>query len=252
MQRMKEKYEGRSKHFLMGRNPVIIRIDGKSFHTYTRQLDKPFDDGLIEDMQITTRFLCQEIQGAKCGYTQSDEISILITDYENFESQGWFNYNLQKMCSIAASLATAKFNQLRMIRYSNKHIHESLHSMNGSLQKNEIEKTTLAFFDARCFSIPKEEVNNYFYARQKDAVKNSIGMQAQALYPHTELHGKNGNEQQELIFQKGINWNNLSCFKKRGTFVAKHTATVPGERSYWYIDENTPEFNTNKIIDTLI
>lgn len=252
MQRMKTKYENISRYSLTGRSPVVIRIDGRAFHTFTRNLEKPFDDGLIEDMQLTTKYLCEEIQGAKCGYTQSDEISILLTDYENFESQGWFNYNLQKMCSISASLATAKFNQLRMIRSSNNSRPESMDSMNGSLQNIEIEKTTLAVFDARCFTIPKDDVNNYFYARQKDAVKNSIGMQAQALYSHTELHKQNGKQQQELIFQKGINWNDLSAFKKRGSFCIKNVAENEGERSYWYIMEDTPEFHKNKIIETLI
>lgn len=109
MQRMKENYEVRSRHYLTRRMPVILRIDGKTFHTYTRGLDKPFDEGLMEDMVETTKHLCREIQGAKCGYTQSDEISILITDYDNLKTDAWFDYNVQKMCSVGASMTASFF-----------------------------------------------------------------------------------------------------------------------------------------------
>ena len=92
MKRMKENYENRSKIFLTRRTPVIIRLDGKAFHTYTRGLDKPFDSGLINDMQDTAIYLCQNIQGAKCAYVQSDEISILVTDFDDINTQAWFDY----------------------------------------------------------------------------------------------------------------------------------------------------------------
>lgn len=250
MKRMKENYESRSKFFLMRRNPIIIRIDGKAFHTFTKSLNKPFDDGLIEDMIETTKYLCENIQGAKCGYVQSDEISILITDYDNLDTSAWFDYNLQKICSVSASLATSKFNQLRSFRYlkENRDIHKDA----GVSPIFEINIITLANFDSRVFSIPKEEVNNYFIARQKDAVKNSISMLAQSLYSHKELHKKNGNEMQELCFQKGHNWNDLSFSKKRGSFIIKHTSNTEGVRSFWYKEEETPEFTKNKIIETLI
>jgi tRNA(His) guanylyltransferase len=116
MQRMKENYEVRSRTYLTRRTPVILRIDGKAFHTYTRGLEKPFDSGLVYDMMDTTVYLCSKIQGAKCGYAQSDEISILLTDYDNLQTSAWFDYEVQKMCSIAASHAATKFNQLRYIR----------------------------------------------------------------------------------------------------------------------------------------
>ena len=119
MQRMKDNYESRSHTFLTRRTPVIIRLDGKAFHTYTRNLEKPFDEGLIEDMQLTAKYLCENIQGAKCAYVQSDEISILLTDYDKLDTKAWFDYNVQKMCSISASLATGKFNQLRLYRTFN-------------------------------------------------------------------------------------------------------------------------------------
>ena len=132
--RMKEFYENRYRIFLPRRTNVLIRIDGKAFHTYTRGLNKPYDDGLMEDMNETTKYLCENIQGAKMGYVQSDEISILITDYDDISTSAWFDNNIQKMCSIAASLATAKFNQLRMARTT---WHGS--DTAGSLDQDDIE-----------------------------------------------------------------------------------------------------------------
>ena len=167
MKRMKENYEKRSRTYLTRRTPVILRIDGKAFHTYTRGLDKPFDEGLMEDMIETTKYLCSKIQGAKCGYVQSDEISILLTDYDNLQTDAWFDYQVQKMCSVAASMAASKFNQLRIIRLKS-------YSDIETADKAEVLSLPLADFDCRAFNIPKEEVANYFLARQNDAVKNSI------------------------------------------------------------------------------
>lgn len=215
MERMKQFYENRNKYFLTRRTPVIIRLDGKAFHTYTKGLDRPFDEGLIRDMQQTAIYLCQNIQGAKCAYTQSDEISILVTDFDDLNTQAWFDYNLQKMCSVSASLATGIFNQLRTQRMLDDENNIETHLCDLELPK-------LANFDSRCFNLPKEEVSNYFLARQKDCVKNSISMLAQSLYSHKELEGKNQSEQQELIFQKGLNWNDLYWSKKRGSFITKN------------------------------
>lgn len=217
MIRMKENYEKRSRTFLTRRTPVIIRLDGKAFHTYTKGLDKPFDEGLIEDMQLTAQYLCENIQGCKLAYTQSDEISLLLTDYDGLDTQAWFDYNVQKMTSISASMASAKFNQLRQIRVFNTYVKgEKYYPIEFSLPNS------LAIFDSRAFNIPKDEVANYFLARQKDAVKNSVAMLAQSLYSHKELHKKNGPEMQELCFQKGHNWNDLDFSKKRGSTIIKN------------------------------
>lgn len=218
MQRMKENYEGRSKTFLTRRTPVIIRLDGKAFHTYTKGLKKPFDEGLIEDMEATTKFLCENIQGVKLGYCQSDEISLLLTDYETLDTQAWFDYNVQKMTSISASMAAAKFNQLRLQR----NIGSEFDYGNVRYMDSEFLNNKLAFFDSRVFNIPKEEVSNYFLARQKDAVKNSIAMLAQSLYSPKELHKKNQSDMQELCWQKGHNWNDLNYKKKRGCTIVKN------------------------------
>jgi len=220
--RMKENYENRTRYKLTRRTPVIIRLDGKAFHTYTKGCDKPFDESLIEDMMETTRFLCENIMGIKCGYTQSDEISLLITDFDKLETQAWFDYNLQKMCSISASLATAKFNSLRKMRLFELNKKDKTFDAQAAFVFER--ELPLAFFDARVFQISEySEVVNYFIWRQRDAEKNSIAMLAQSLYSHKELHKKNGSDMQEMCFQKGHNWNDLHYSKKRGSFVKKIT-----------------------------
>lgn len=246
--RMKENYEQRTKYKMTRRLPTIIRLDGKAFHTYTKGLDKPFDEGLIEDMMETTRFLCQEIQGVKCGYTQSDEISLLLTDFDKLETDAWFDYNIQKMTSIAASIATAKFNQLRY----NRALKVSQNT-EGFIAWKQISIQTMAFFDARVFQIPeKEEVVNYFLWRQRDAEKNSVAMLAQSLYSHQELHKKNGSDMQEMSFQKGHNWNDLHFSKKRGSFIVKQTyindklnkTAFELDNGDWQMNHNTVLFKT--------
>lgn len=216
--RMKEFYESRTKMFLPRRTYTIIRIDGKSFHTYTKGLSRPFDAGLIEDMDETAKYLCENIQGAKLAYIQSDEISILLTDFDDIATDAWFNGNVQKITSVAASLATAKFNQLRMIRIADND--------DGYIDGYALANNKLATFDARVFTIPQEiEVTNYFIWRQKDATRNSISSVAQSLYSHKELHGENTDEMQEMIFQKGINWNNYTSREKRGGLIIRQETT---------------------------
>ena len=260
--RMKDFYEDRTRYKLARRTNTIIRIYGKAFHTYTKGLQRPFDQGLMEDMNKTTEYLCQNIQGAKFGYVQSDEISILITDYDDITTHAWFDGNLQKMASIAASLATAKFNQLRMARSTWEGS-----DIAGSLDQDGIENFKLAMFDARVFQIPyQEEVINYFIWRQQDATRNSISSVAQSLYSAKELHGKKTSDMQEMIFQKGINWNDYSPREKRGSvirkvekkFVRKETAAKITEkevvipessvytRSVWETDTETPIFSQEK------
>ena len=241
--RMKSNYENRSKTFLTRRTPVIIRCDGKNFSSYTKGLKKPFDEGLVEDMEATTKFLCENIQGVKLGYCQSDEISLLLTDYETLDTQAWFDYNVQKMVSISASMATAKFNELRLNRrfidtidYTSKGTGYT-EECDSILTKDSFEFNKLAFFDSRVFNIPKEEVSNYFLARQKDAVKNSISMLAQSLYshgtPNSELHKKNQSDMQELCWQKGHNWNDLDYRKKRGCTIIKVQKEVSDGHVSW-------------------
>ena len=216
--RMKDFYEDRTRYKLARRTNTIIRIDGKAFHTYTKGLKRPFDAGLMEDMDATTVYLCENIQGAKFGYVQSDEISILVTDYDDQTTHAWFDGNLQKMASIAASLATAKFNALRMIRacWDSK-------DATGDLDCDDLKKFKLATFDARVFQIPASiEVENYFIWRQQDASRNSVSSVAQSQFSTKELHGVKTNAMQDmLMLQKEINWNDFSPREKRGSVIRK-------------------------------
>jgi len=221
--RIKEFYENRTRILLPRRTYTIIRVDGKAFKTYTKGLPRPFDNGLMQDMDETAKYLCKNIQGAKIGFVQSDEISILMTDFATHQTDAWFDGNIQKIVSVASSMATAKFNQLRLIRdfttFGSEFTSEGIGLMIGD--------TRLAEFDARTFTIPsKTEVMNYFIWRQQDTVRNSISSVAQTLYSSKELHGKNMSEQQEMIFQKGQNWNDFTSQEKRGRFVFKEQFEV--------------------------
>jgi tRNA(His) guanylyltransferase len=209
--RMKENYENRSRFSLPRRSYTLIRVDGKAFHTYTRVLIRPFDDGLMDDMDTTAAYLCQHIMGAKLAFVQSDEISVLLTDFEELGTEAWFDNNLQMICSVSASMATAKFNESRLQRH---------------LKASNFELNTFkwAEFDSRVFQNPQRtEVENYFIWRQQDTTRNSIAAVAQSLYSHKQLHGKTSDEQQELIFQKGINWNDYAAKYKRGRVILKET-----------------------------
>lgn len=210
--RMKFQYEDRFRYKLLRRVPTIIRIDGKAFHTYTRGLNKPFDEGFIEDMQETMRFLCKEIQGVKLGYCQSDEISLLITDYDTINTSAWFDYNLQKMCSVSASLTTSEFNRLRIMR------NMEFFNLDSDVAKMLVYGMTMANFDSRVFQIADlEEVVNYFIWRYFDAKRNSISMLAQSLYSPKELEGKNTTIQQQMCLDKGQDWNELHWSKRVGS-----------------------------------
>lgn len=200
--RMKANYENRTRYFLPRRCFTILRIDGKAFHTFTRGLIRPFDDGLIEDMDTTAAYLCKNIMGAKMAFVQSDEISIIVTDFDELNSQSWFDGNIQKITSVSASMATRAFNEARLKRL-------------GSEMK-------WAEFDSRAFQIAdKEEVLNYLIWRQQDTVRNSISSVAQSLYSSKELNGKNCSVMQEMIFEKGINWNDYSPKYKRGRLILR-------------------------------
>ena len=245
--RMKGFYEDRYRIYLTRRMPVIIRVDGNAFHTFTRGLDKPFDADFMKIMQKTCLSLCQNIQGCVGGYVQSDEISLLLVDYQTIESDAWFDYNLQKITSLAAARATMTFNGL-VRELVNRYIREIVNKPDTDARKLNLwnEKQNRAMFDARAFNIPKEEVCNYFIWRQKDATRNSIQAAGQAQFSHKELEGKSQSDIQEMLFQKGINWNDYTTPEKRGTFIARGVETTETEdgivsvRHPWYIDDDMP------------
>lgn len=239
--RMKSYYENISKNKLMKRTPVALRIDGKAFHTFTKGMNKPFDSILISTMQETMKYLCENITGAVIGYTQSDEITIILQDYKTFSTKAWFDYEVQKLCSVSASIATMAFN---------KFFQDNISNLTPELKEPYINKVGIAMFDSRCFNIPKEEVTNLLYWRQLDAIRNSIQMVAQANFPHKRLQNKSCNQLQDLLMtEKNINWNDLPTYKKQGSCCIKDTyihineATgVEETRSRWIIDLNIPQF----------
>lgn len=271
--RMKEFYENIPKTKLMRRTPVAIRIDGKAFHTFTRGFDKPFDEVLIKSMQETMKYLCENIQGCVLGYAQSDEITLILVDYKKLTSSAWFDYETQKMCSIAASMATMAFN---------KYFQRAFEDFGHSLLSSELDEDntlslyeayikavrTGAMFDARCFNIPKEEVANLIYWRQLDATRNSIQMVGQANFSHKELQNKSCNMIQDMLMtQKGINWNDFPVYQKRGSCCIKETycpelgenntdseTSIQTARTQWVIDKEIPIFkgDNREYIEKLI
>ena len=234
--RMKTFYEQIPKTKLMRRCPVAIRIDGKTFHTFTRGFQKPFDEVLIKSMQETMKYLCENIQGCVLGYTQSDEITLILVDYKKLTSSAFFDYEAQKICSIAASMATMAFNKYF---YNNVFVYNATAAVDLSDKEypfKEVYSKAVnkgAMFDARCFNIPKEEVTNLVYWRQLDASRNSIQMVGQANFSHKELQNKSCNDIQDMLMtQKGINWNDLPTYQKRGSCCVK--------REFW-VDKNDGE-----------
>lgn len=265
--RMKDFYEHIPQTKLMRRTPVMIRIDGKAFHTFTRGFAKPFDDVLIESMQRTMKYLCENIQGCVLGYTQSDEITLVLVDYKRFESSAWFDYEVMKMCSIAASMATMAFNNF-FREEVDKLIFEYNHSLVPQcveLQQKatEYHNTLLnavhkgAMFDARVFNIPKEEVTNCVYWRQLDAARNSIQMMGQAYFSHNELQHKTCSNIQDMLMEHhSINWNDLPAYKKRGSCAVRNKIVVESDgiteairlrdasksENEWIVDRDIPMF----------
>ena len=182
--RMKLFYEAPSLYKLPMRLPVIIRLDGRAFHTLTKSLDRPFDDDLIKVMQDTAVYLCENITGAVGAYVQSDEISILIHTYKKLDSQAWFGNEVQKIVSISSSMASA---------------YATLNSAYA------FRAPTLVQFDSRVFVLPESEVCNYFIWRQQDWERNSIQMLAQSLFTHKECHKKNMKMLKDMCKTKGKN-----------------------------------------------
>lgn len=213
--RMKENYENRTKTFLPRRTYTIIRLDGKAFHTYTRGMNKPFDNDFMNAMKETTIALCENIQGCCLGYTQSDEITLILTDFGTTATDAWYDGAVQKIVSVAASIATAKFNNIMLGKGVDK----------------------LAYFDARVFTISdRAEVMNCLLWRQQDCVRNSKQALGQVFFSQKELHGKNVEEVIQMCYDKyEVAWWKLTPHKKYGAFIVKTTF------SGWLTQINTPD-----------
>lgn len=210
--RMKQ-YEAAYSFQLPCRIPVIIRLDGRSFHNWTKKLQKPFDEAFIESMGVLALHLCQEVQSTQLAYVQSDEISLLLHNYKRLATQPFFGNEIQKMVSISAGIASAFFTQLH---------------------------GRIAVFDSRVFLLPEAEVTNYFIWRQRDAIRNSILMAAKSVLSHRDMQGKNTTELQEMMLQKGIDWNGLTASKRRGQTIFKN------QEGEWKIDDETSLFSKDR------
>jgi tRNA(His) 5'-end guanylyltransferase len=228
-----KRYEAVWKTRLVPRLPMIVRADGKAFHTLTREMRRPFDEDFVEHMLAVAVALCREIDGAQVAYVQSDEISLLVRDDQTLGTQPWFDKELDKVVSITAGTASAEMS-LRLGRP--------------------------AIFDARAFILPPGEVTNYFIWRQQDATRNSVSMAAHAELARKLgakeaqelLHGKTWGQQQELLFAHcGINWNDYPAHLKRGACVVSGTEERPGcdgpvARRIWQTDREIPVFTQHR------
>lgn len=227
-ERMK-KYEFVTRNYLICKMPVIVRLDGKSFHTFTKGLERPYDNDFMKLMQGTALKLCTEVSGCKLAYTQSDEISLLLLDCDKNETQAWFQNNLSKIISITSSIATLEFNSL---------IENKMQFLNFNYKFSG--KRWKALFDSRAFNLPKEEVCNYFIWRQQDATRNAIQSAGQSEFSQKELFGKKCNDIQEMLWsKKNINFNDYKTDFKRGCCIIK-------KDKKWIIDTEIPIFTQNR------
>lgn len=273
-------YEKRNRYYLQRRMPVILRLDMRAGHSFTRGFKRPFDEVFINSMQETAKYLCENIQNCKLSYQQSDEITLLLVDYDKLNTDCFFDYRVDKLCSIAASMATMAFNRAFAKNVEDfEQYYATEHEINGWYGKGtpEYEMCQIyskavnkgAMFDARCFNIPKEEVTNNFYWRQLDASRNSIQMVGQANFSHKELQNKSCNDIQDMLMtQKGINWNDLPTYQKRGSCCVRNKIVIESDgvmataqlrntsksENEWIIDTNIPLFKGEgrEYIDRLV
>lgn len=226
---MKRNYEDRTKLYLPRRTYTLIRLDMKSGHQYTKRISAPmpFDDRLMSRMDLTAKFLCANIQGAQFAYVQSDEISILLTDFDGKRTQAWFDGNVQKIVSVSASMAGAFFNSVPSGIYPDK-VYEHVDKFKDNTVEDWVllADRELAFFDSRVFTIPDPvEVYNYFVWRIQDWERNSLQMLARKYFPdQKDLNGKNEHELHQMIHAAGDNWAKLPETHKRGRILSKHIA----------------------------
>lgn len=257
--RMKQ-YENCYRIYMPRRSAVVVRLDGRSFHNFTKGFARPYDKLFASCMWETAKKLCENVGGCRFGYTQSDEITLILADWENPKTEPWFGNNLQKIVSISASMATLFFskNFEEAIRdeyfdwYTTGTVNDEKEKLLN--QHTQAYSNKLCVFDARAFIIPREEIFNVLYWRQLDCKRNSIQLLGQANFSHNQLQNKNSNEIQEMLFQeKGINWANEPEWFKNGVAIYKKPTKVEYHnefdnssgvvyRNKWYIDLETPVF----------
>ena len=249
-ERMTQYYEGVThSRTLTRRMPVIIRCDMECGKAFTSKLKKPWDDVFSKAMQRTTCEMAENIQGCVLGYTASDEISLLLLDYQELNTDAWFGYNIDKLVSSAASMATIFFfkNFVKEALYYEDSLSEEDKTSNGeylAVLNNKVQCSPI--FDARAFNIPKEEVANYFLDRQRYTEKNSVSMLARHYFSHKEIEGKNGSQMKDMLVKEhNVNWDDCPIVYKRGVFCKKG--------SLFRIDKNSPIVSDDRdYIDSLV
>lgn len=199
--RMKRNYEDPYRIYLPRRTNLIIRVDGKSFHNYTKFCERPFDPDLHLAMSGATHATFQDLQGIKVAFTSSDEASFLLTDYDTLQSEPAYGNNLQKLCSLTAAMMSVYFYAMR----------------------TEQAHPAPAFFDARVFIISDpEEVVNYFVWRQKDCLRNAINLLGQAHFSHRQLQGLNKQQVIDKLYHElGIDFWQMPPAFKNGTVILR-------------------------------
>ena len=229
--RMKE-YESRNQYYLQKRTPVCIRVDMRAGHTFTRGFARPFDEVFGNAMVRTMEYCAKNIGNCVFAYCQSDEITFILVDYAKLETDAWFNYRTDKLCSISASMATMAFNRYfeeevknRNLKYYFDNVSDNNPYPSDSIGIAYAKSAQQgAMFDARCFNIPKEEACNLAYWRQLDATRNSVQMVGQANFSHNELQCLSCNMIQDKLFaERGINWSEFETRWKRGVAWTKET-----------------------------
>ena len=212
--RMKE-YEATAQQTLLRRTPVIMRMDGKGFSRLTRGMKKPFDEDLAACMYAAALRVLAEAQNVRLAYVQSDEISLLLTDFRQLGTEPWFGNSVQKLCSVGAALTTTGFCEMFMQRFAEL-----------------CRPGRLPVFDARCFNLPREEVTNYFVWRQRDCERNSVSITAQTHLPHKELQGLNRVQMIELLrLKSGVEWDALPTAFKSGVVFTRELVSWEGQGS---------------------
>lgn len=252
--RMKSYYEAVPKTKLMRRTPVALRIDGKAFHTFTRGFKKPFDDIMCETMTDTMKYLCENIQGCVFGYTQSDEITLILVDYQNLDTDAYFDYEVQKLCSVTASMATMKFNKVfsdLVNDYTYKESYSFACDDNIGYRTKLLQaKVKGAVFDCRCFNIPKEEVTNLVYWRQLDAARNSVESLGRHYYSAKQLYKKSCKDIKQMLIDdsKPLTYDMLDTKFQIGSACKK------GSNGKWVVDTNMPllKGEDRQYLDSLI
>lgn len=215
--RMKQ-YENITRCHLMPRSYTFCRIDGRAFHSYLKGCQRPFDKKVMEDMDATAIYLCENVQNAKLGFVQSDEITLLLCDFDKITTSQFFDGNIQKISSVIASMATAKFNQKRFERH-----------MMAVEQISDLWDLPLATFDCRCWNVPNAiEAMNVFRWRQQDCIRNSVSMVAQSKFSPKELNGKSQADMHEMFHTIGVNWaTDFTDGEKNGRIILKENYTIP-------------------------